>query len=159
MNPPPAWLPAILELSPWTLARYDELYAIFEHDLKFGRPVYDGKEVWFFPEMDDGKETVFWHLTSREDHPTKERNFDFRRSERLPWVRPMLDHAAAPEILAWDYQEDDGSIRTYVWLRDWDFLVLMKKMRNGSRRLITSYWIDYPNKRTKLHKKYEARLI
>jgi len=48
---------------------------------------------------------------------------------------------------------------TYLWLKDFDFLVLMKKYRDGSRRLITSYFIDYPHKRRKLEKKYNKRIV
>ena len=54
--------------------------------------------------------------------------------------------------------EGDGSIDTYLWLRDFDFLVLMKKYREGRRRLITSYFIDYPHKRRKLEQKQRKRI-
>ncbi len=111
-----------------------------------------------FPEIEDGKEKIFWHLTTRKEKKTGERLPDLRRSERLPWVRPMLDQPERPEVLAWDYEEGDGDINTYVWLGKYDFLILLKKYPDTTRRLITSYWLEYENTKTKLRKKYEKRI-
>ena len=83
---------------------------------------------------------------------------DLRRSARLPWVRPMMDNCNQPEILAWDYEEGDRTIKTYVWLKGQDFLVLMKKYKDGSRRLITSYYVDQPHTRRSLLKKHGKRI-
>jgi len=154
----PVWLPEMLPVNPWTSDTYEKLYQLFCRDLKDTRPTYCGSEVWFFLDMDDGKEEIFWHLTSRDDKRTGERLPDLRRSERLPWVRPMLDQPDQPEILDWDHEEGDGAIKTYVWLKDHDFVVIMKKMRNGSRRLITSFWIEYDNTRRKMQRKYDRRI-
>ena len=70
----------------------------------------------------------------------------------------MLDNLGQPEILDWDYQEGDGSVHTYVWLENFDYLIVMKKYPNGQRRLITAYYVDYENTRRKLRKKYEKRI-
>lgn len=136
----------------------EALYAIFRHDFVDNPAGYRGYGVWFFPEKDRGKENIFWHLVEREDKATGERFPDFRRSERLPWARPMLDNLGQPEILDWDYEEGDKSIHTYVWLKDFDYLIVMKKYPNGQRRLITAYYVDYENTRRKLQKKYEKRI-
>lgn len=154
----PAWLPDLFPVNPWTASTYESLYQLFCYDLKNSQPTYRGCKVWFFPEMDDGKEKVFWHLTSRDDKASGERLPDMRRSERLPWVRPMLDQPDQPEILDWDHDEGDGSIKSYVWLKNRDFVVIMKKYKDGGRRLITSFWIEYDNTRRKMQKKYERRL-
>jgi len=70
----------------------------------------------------------------------------------------MIDNSSKPEILAWDFLESDHTIKTYIWLNDLDFLVLMKKYPDGGRRLITSYFVDFPHKRRKLQKKFQDRL-
>jgi hypothetical protein len=154
----PIWLPQMMDLSSWTNECFDVLYDVFERDFVNSPASYRGNKVWFFPETEAGKPSIFWHLTSREDKATGERLPDFRRAERLPWSRPMLDNAEDPAILAWDYQEDDGAIKTYVWLRDHDFVVIMKKMADKSRRLITSFWLEYGNTKRKMMKKYENRI-
>lgn len=137
----------------------DALYAIFHRDFVASRPRYDGHEVWFFPEKDRGKELIFWHLVEREDPPRSGNRLpDFRRAERLPWARGMLDHPTDPVIKAWDYEEDAGDVRTYVWLEAFDYVVVMKRYRDGRRRLITAYWIDYESKRRTLQGKFRKRL-
>lgn len=73
MNGPPPWLPPMAVVNPWTNATYETLYSIFKKDFKDSQPVYNGKAVWFFPELDSGKEVVFWHMTSRVDQETGER--------------------------------------------------------------------------------------
>ena len=70
----------------------------------------------------------------------------------------ILENPDKPEVLAWDNKEGDGSIKTYLWLKSFNFLVLMKKYRDGRRRLITSYYVNYPHKRRNLEKKYKRRI-
>lgn len=154
----PDWMPEMFSANPWTVDTYDLLYKVFQKDFIESKPCYRSYTVWFFPEKEDGKEVVFWHLTSRKDNNTGERLPDLRRSERLPWARPMIDNPDKPEVLDWDYEEDDGTVKTYVWLKDYDYLVILKKYRNGDRRLITSFWIEYQNFRDKLVMKYEQRI-
>jgi hypothetical protein len=162
------------QVNPWTTDTYKALYAIFRRDFVDSRPYYRGSEVWHFPEKDDGKEVLFWHLTTREHKPEpvprRMRRYaasisrpsgrypDLRRCERLPWVRPMIENSLQPEVLAWDYREGDGDIHTYVWLKDRDFVVIMKKYRNGRRRLITSFYVDEDYKRRDFERKYAERI-
>lgn len=157
MRSKPDWLPKMYPVNPWTEKTHELLYEIFQKDFVNTQPQYRGYVVWFFPEKEDGKEVVFWHLTSREDNAVGERIPDLRRSERLPWARPMLDNPDKPEVLDWDYEKGDGSIKTYVWLKDYDYLVVLKKYKDGRRRLLTSFWIEYQNFRDKLEKKYKQR--
>ncbi len=82
---------------------------------------------------------------------------DLRRSERLPWVRPMIENSRQPEVIAWDYLEGDGNTHTYIWLEDHDFVVIMKKYPDGRRRLITSFYVDKDRKRQGLGRKYANR--
>lgn len=154
----PVWLPEMFPINPWTEQTFNLLYEIFRRDFKDSQPTYRGITVWFFPEKDAGKELIFWHLTTRDDKESGERLIDFRRSERLPWARPMLVNADAPEVLDWDYEEGDGTIQTYVWLKDFDYLMILKKYPDGGRRLVTSFWIEYSNMRRKLEKKCNRRI-
>jgi hypothetical protein len=51
-----------------------------------------------------------------------------------------------------------GDVHTYVWLEHFDYVIVMKRYRDGRRRLITAYWVDYESKRRALLKKYSTRL-
>jgi len=151
----PDWLPEMLLLNPWT---ENILYEVFQNDFIHSQPRYRSYIVWIFPEKTDGKETVFWHLITREDIKTRKRLPDVMRSARLPWVRPLIEHPDESEIIDWDYLEGSGNIHTYVWLKEHDFVVIMKKYKDGRRRLVTAHYIDYPNKKRKLASKYEKRI-
>jgi len=154
----PDWLPDIFQVSSWQDDTFDLLYEIFQKDFITSQPFFRGINVWSFPEKEDGREKIFWHLTSRKDPTTGERLPDLRRSELLPWVRSMIEHPDEPEVLTWNYEEGDKDIHTYIWLHQFDFVVIMKKYPDGRRRLITSFWIEYPRKKRELRKKYEERI-
>jgi len=172
----PDWLPDIFCIDPWTQSTYDMLYEIFCRDIRDHNLRYLGNTVWIFPEIEDGKEKIFWHLTTRFVKkiriPRRKKKFyhesqmyidegrypDLRRCERLPWVRPMIEKAADPKVLAWDYEEGNLTIKTYVWLRDDDFVVILKKYSNNKRRLITSFYVNKSYKRKDFERKYADRI-
>lgn len=172
----PEWLPEKAIVNPWTHSTYDMLYAIFCLDIRDYDLRYIGNDVWIFPDTEDGKERIFWHLTTRdvkrEKIPRRKRKFypggkkeaeterlpDLRRCERLPWVKPLIEHASEPDVLAWDYEEGDRTIKTYVWIKDYDFVVIMKRYPNRKRRLITSFYVDKTYKREDFERKYASRI-
>ena len=155
---PPAWLPPMFAVSLWTATTFDALYAVFKTDFLDSAVSYGPHRVWIFPDQERGKEKIFWHLTEKEDKQLNARFADPRRAERLPWSRPMLDNIADPQVMHWDYEEGDKTIKTYVWLKDFDFVIVLKRMPDLSRRLITSFYVDYANKKRDLERKYKQRL-
>lgn len=172
----PDWLPEQATVNPWTAGTYGLLYAIFCRDIRDYDLRYDGNAVWIFREMEDGKEKVFWHLTSRnakrQKIPRRKQRFyprgqqyieaerlpDLRRCERLPWIRPLIENPSKAAVLAWDYEEGDQTTKTYVWLKDRDFVVIMKKYPDGRRRLITSFYVDKASTRKDFERKYAGRI-
>lgn len=173
----PDWLPELLTVDPWTASTYDMLYGVFCRDIRNGRLTYDGNDIWFFPDKSDGKEEIFWHLTTRENKPQRiprrkqrhyprgqthepekaERYPDLRRSERLNWVKPLTEHTAEPDVLSWDYAEGNGTIKTYVWIKGHDFVVIMKKYPDGGRRLVTSFYVDSEYTKQDFERKHANR--
>ena len=172
----PDWLPEMARVDPWTEATYAMLYMIFCRDIRDAELRYQGREVWFFKEMDGGKEALFWHLTTRKNKvepiPRRKKNVfsvdqvtaeqerlpDLRRCERLPWVKPLIEHGNDPDVLAWDYEEGDRTIKTYVWIQAYDFVVIMKRFPNGTRRLITSFYVDNRYTKADFERKYADRI-
>lgn len=154
----PQWLPELFSVHPWTDSTYSDLHHIFVRDFIDSQPLYQEQAIWFFPEVEDGKHVIFWHLTTKDDELTGQRLPDLRRCERLPWVRPILCNSPCPKILDWDYEEGDGTTKTYVWLKEHDFVVILKKYPNGSRRLITSFWVEHPHTKRRLIDKYNHRI-
>ena len=154
----PDWLPPMTIVNPWKENTYDVLYIVFLSDFVKTKPKYQGFEVWCFPELEDGKIQVFWHLTSRKDKETNDRLPDLRRAERLPWARPIMEHPQDSEVLAWDYEEGNKDIHSYVWLKNHDYVVVLKKYKDGRRRLITAYWIEFDHNRKDLLRKYNQKV-
>lgn len=172
----PDWLPDIVSVDPWTEGTYDMLYQIFCRDIRDYDLRYFGNKVWIFQDIEDGKEKIFWHLTTRSARaikiPRRKRKFypagqtyidedrypDLRRCERLPWIKALIEKAREPGLITWDYEEGDGTIKTYVWLKELDFAVIMKKYPDNKRRLITSFYIDKNFKRKDFERKYENRV-
>lgn len=157
MSPLPSWLPIMFNVNPWTSDTFEDLYTIFRTDFIIYPVNYKGYNVWFYQDMEDGKEIIFWHLTTRLDTTTGDRLPDLPRCERLPWARPIISNCNNQEILSWDYIEGDGTIHTYVWLNNHDYVVVMKKYADDRRRLITAFWVEYPNTKRKLLKKFKQR--
>ena len=173
----PDWLPEMFCVDPWGHNTYDHLYRVFCDAIRDVPLRYEGNRVWFFPEKEDGREAIFWHLTTRKQRtgsvPRRKRKFerrgnlrdgsterlpDFRRCERLPWVNPLIHHPADPNVLAWDYKEGDGTIKTYAWIKTESFVVVMKRYQDMSRRLVTSFYVDKDYTRQDFERKYAGRL-
>lgn len=160
----PDWVPGMVPVDPWRSNTYDILYEVFTRDLLNRRLTYLGFHVWFYPHSDeDGRKEIFWHLTTRTDRREAPpvRFPDLRRSERLSWVRSLIERCRCPvgDVLDWDHLEGDGAIKTYVWLQNHDFVVIMKKLGDGQRRLITSYHLDGESQRVKMLKKWNRRIV
>ena len=87
---------------------------------------------------------------------------DPRRAERLPWCRPTIEHCSDPEVRIWDYREGNGRIRTYVWLQNYDYVVVLEKrsLRGGRSIafLITAFYVSGGQSRSGLAKKYQRKV-
>ncbi len=159
----PDWLPDMVPVSgEWDkiLAR---LYAIFDVDFKKCRPFLHKMPVWWDQRIEKGDkyEEGFWHLISRDDWQTKERLFDPRRAERMPWCCPILLHAGDAAVKLWDYQEGKR-VRTYVWLEDHDYVIVLEKRRQNRGEvafLITAYYVDGPSTKRSFERKYAQRKV
>ena len=159
MSPRPIWLPEIIECGgKWeeTLAR---LYAVFERDFVHGRPHLRDRKILWDQRVSPGESYSegFWHLISRSEPESGDRIPEFRRSERLCWCRPMLDNTEEPEIKLWD-AFTSGKLRTYLWLEDEDFVLVLEKKGPKKAFLITAYHLDGESSRRKLRNSYANRV-
>lgn len=169
------WIPDPIEVLPWDDRTYDMLYEVFCNSIRDAVLNYYGSEIWFYrDQLDDNRETLFWHLTTRKPRkvPRRKEKFlrkgtlksnsirfpDPRRCERLCWVNPIICNCHKDDVLDWNYLEGDGSTKTYLWLRKYSFVVILKYTGNNRRRLITSYYVDCDNTRISFEEKYEKRI-
>ena len=91
--------------SEWA-AFVDKYYAMFKQDLVDPpKPVFQGKPVLvsrFIGPNDEGKESAFWHLITRE-HKDGGRDPDPDRAERINWIRFLIENYQ--HFKTWKYLE------------------------------------------------------
>lgn len=158
----PDWLPEILTFESfngeWNVY-CEKLYEIFKNDFIDSKPVFKGTPLSLKRHpMIDNKEYTFWHITS-EDNGKKvenERIPDFRRCERLVWIKPIIENSEDIIIKFWE-NDSRGELRYCLWLESYEYLVVLGK-RNGYILLVTAYPVIRAHTKRKLEKEYQAYL-
>jgi len=153
----PAWLPDQFFITGDWDRDIQNLYDIFEADFKRRRCDFNGTRVIFDNRVLEGAfEEGFWHLVTQKDQRSCERLFDGRRAECLPWCRAIIVNSSDPAVTAWEWREGNGKIRTYLWLEEADYVVILQR-RGRAYFLITAYHVDGDSTRRRLKAKYEGR--
>jgi hypothetical protein len=162
MNNPPAWLPDMITVDGVWEAIVGRLYAIFVTDIKNGKPYLNTAPVWWDRRILEGEEYEegFWHLISKHYDDANDRLPDFRRAERLPWCRACIDNFNDENIMFWDYKFTRRQTDTYIWLREFDYVIVFRKrnLRVGTVYFLkTAYYVEGNATRRRLRKSYEKR--
>lgn len=154
----PSWLPAPLTYTGNWDDFLRETYSVFENDFKsYPRPTFTGLAIFHDKRViDSDKEEGFWHLASRIDRKTGQRLPDKERMQRIPWVKAIIENAHDESVTVFDYLEGSRKTRTYLWLRNQDYVVILEKKRNVAL-LVTAYIIDNDYTRRKLERKSQAK--
>ncbi|MBW1668869.1 MAG: hypothetical protein JRJ66_12610 [Deltaproteobacteria bacterium] len=160
MREKPVWLPAMVQTNGEWQHVLRRLYQIFENDFKNNRCLFRGSEIWWDKRILEGDdfEEGFWHLITKGG---EQRLFDPRRAERLPWCSAIINNANDGSVKVWDYKEKRGAIRTYLWLEDWDYAIILEKKQVGQRIVffvITAFHVDGESRRRSLRVKYSKRI-
>jgi hypothetical protein len=160
----PDWLPAIVSVSGEWEQVLVRLYSIFNRDFRQKGCRFGDRPVWWDRRKLEGSpyEEGFWHLITKTDRRLKERLLDPRRAERLPWCKPTIVNSNAPEVRVWSYKEAKGEIRTYLWLENWDYVIVLEERQLGGGRnvafLITAFHVGGESTRGSLRRKHESRI-
>jgi hypothetical protein len=156
------WLPPIAPVSGEWSKVVRALYKTFDRDFRKKGCRFEDRPVWWDrTKIGSPYEEGFWHLITKFDRVAGDRLLDPRRAERLPWCKPTVEHTGDPAVLVWDYEEGNGRRRTYVWLEDYDYVVLLDKKRVRKRDvafLVTAYHVGGSSTRAKLKRKHEERM-
>ena len=163
MTQKPDWLPDLISVDGIWEEVLTLLYKIFRNDFMEGKPYLGSLPVWWDSRILSGEKYVegFWHLISRNDKITKERLLDPRRAERLPWCRPTIQNKNSHEVRIFDFKEVKGKIRTYLWLEQWDYVVILEKRKQKVGTvafLITAFYVDGNSRKANLMAKYLKRI-
>ncbi|RLA80404.1 MAG: oxidoreductase [Epsilonproteobacteria bacterium] len=133
-------LPDIYEFhGDWT-TYVEELYEIYletivnDKTLKFENLPIRTR----FKPMTDGKGYGFWHIIS-DGEEEDERDIDFRRCERLPWVHYCIKNAKQPPApISW-WKNKRGSKTHIVILNEDNGFVIILEERKDYYLLKTAY--------------------
>jgi hypothetical protein len=129
------------------------VYGVFERDFKHYTPRYEGRPVTHDSRIEDGKEAAFWHIISRNDPRTGNRELNIRRCERITWVRPLIEHPVDQAVSTWRSERKKpnkkSQTRVYRWLEDHDYIVVMAE-RPRQMVLVTAFCTDIRSEREKL---------
>ena len=156
----PYFLKPILSLDMEISEIIPFLYSIFENDFKKNTVCYKNIKVIHNPKIEldgQGKEEGFWHVISK-DNNVNNRLIDYPRAKRLHWAKPLMEEGINPEIKIWEYQEGnkDKNIITYIWLENYDYIVILQKNKEYFY-WISAFYVEKWNKR-ELYNKYQKRL-
>ncbi len=152
----PAWLPDLILLQDFSgdWSKFmDAIYQIFRGDFILTKPKFRGgaiKTKWH--PIVDGREATFWHVI-QTGKVENERTPDLRRCERVPWIRPVIEHEKEPSIKVWENKRKQEK-RICLWLEDYEYLVVLAK-RKGYILLWTAYPVTDNQRKRKLQKEYE----
>ncbi|MDC5133985.1 hypothetical protein OHW36_16360 [Acinetobacter baumannii] len=116
-------------------------------------------------ELEDGKQKVFWHLTTRTDSVWQqngkqkvkvvERYPDLKRATRICWIKEIIENYTDDHIKYFYSKHHTGKIRLYLWAYDHDFLVILQKLGRSESILVTSFYITHDGKRDELDEQYQ----
>ena len=159
----PEWLPELVSLSGSVPEIFERLYDVFKRDFKYGRPMFRGLPVWWDRRCLDGdpREEGFWHIITKDDEAAGGRILDAPRARRLAWARAVIDNAHTDDVAAFEYEESRGRVRTYLWVKSGDYVVILEKKSRSQRDiyfLTTAFSLDGPSRRRAMEKKFQNRL-
>ena len=118
----------------------------------------DQPEKLVINELSQGKVEGFWHVITRDDSTKENRLIDYRRAERLPWSKPLMEYPYHDEIKFFFYDEGDSrkGVRHYIWLVGHKYVVILQR-KKSHYIWITAFYVE-KWKHKDLIKKYENRI-
>jgi len=165
-----SWLPDTLDTDGEWPDTLNNLYKIFCDDFKNTSLTYNGLPIgWQRDKIDDDKDEGFWHLITNDEitiSGKKDRIPDYDRAKRLPWCKAIINNANEEEVIVFEYLEgktknNKPKIRTYLWLKDWDFVVILAKNMRPIQHyyLVTAFYLNHKSSKRNISKKYQNRIV
>ena len=112
-------------------------------------------------------QTLFRHLTTREDKDEKgrklgTRSFEMARSVRLHWIRHHIDELGRDHVEVFSYKDRINRkdiIRTYIYDMGQQYVIILELQRSGTDYyLLTAYHLNEPEGKKQIEKKRKKKL-
>ncbi len=149
--------------------RHQSLQGVFKRDVENNTNFkFEGKQIR--PTKKDGEspmETLFKHLTTREDKDEKgkkleTRSFEITRSIRLHWIRHHIEELKKDNVEVFSYEDRINRkdiIRTYIYDIDQEYVIILEPQKSGTDYyLLTAYHLNEPGGKKQIEKKRKKKL-
>lgn len=124
----PKWLPSRINTNGVWEKILNNLYKVFDNDFIIKKCFFDTYKIIFDNRrIDSPYEEGFWHLISKFNYASNQREPDFPRAQKLPWCKPTIENHSESIVKCWDYEEENKRIKTYIWLENYDYIVIIEK--------------------------------
>ena len=158
------WLPKLEyydSSQPW-IDYEDSLYSIFKSDFIDSPPEFEGKKIRirFYPK-ENNKEEAFYHVTCQDYLKDGDRVPDFRRCERIRWIRAFIENygcdpskcTGCDGIKVWEKPYKNKQ-RIHLLFEEERYLVVLER-RESYVLLITAFYIEEDHTLKKKVKEYQ----
>ena len=147
------WLPQRVFFEDYNndWAKYEEeLYKIFVNDFITTRPMFESKQVNIRKKpIEHGKEEAFFHVTCKDYFKNRERVPDFRRCERIKWVKSFIENYQCDPtqcykcygVKVWS-EPYKSKTRVHLFLEEEKYMVVLER-RNRYYLLITAFYLEH----------------
>lgn len=143
--------------------KYEEaLYSIFKNDFIDSKPFFKDKQVNIRRHpIEYGKEEAFFHITCQDYEKEGNRVPDFRRCERIRWVRAFIENyncklpfcEMCEGVKVWSEPYKNNS-RIHILLEEEKYMVVIE-CRKSYYLLVTAFYFDHEHTLKKKLKRYE----
>lgn len=152
-----AWLPDLVVLdgfaNDWPSC-CQRLYGEFHRDFIASQPEFRGKRVGVSrSRILEGREAAFHHCVTEGDELEERRGPDYRRCQRLRWIRKLIEAVGTDRVRWW--REKQGSRRrAYVALPDFSYVVVLEELKSHCV-LVTAFPVDRDHSRRNNARRHE----
>ncbi|WP_372756038.1 hypothetical protein [Labilibaculum sp.] len=164
--------PQLLELAHFNeYERRVSLMEIFRRDIEDNETfAFRNKKVR--PTKKEGEpsmQTLFHHLTTRNDEDEKgrklkSRSFEMHRSLRLHWIKYHIEEMKKENVQIFSYEDRDqvnrkDVIRTYIFDKNENYVIVLEPQRSKTDYyLLTAYYINEKKGQKQMKQKYKNKL-
>lgn len=136
---PFSFLPPVIKNNGDWNAFIDTAHQIYQNDLIVDPPTFLGKPVVVDNRMLDGKYMEgFWHAVQRDMRGDGERYPDFRRVERVSWIKPLIQNHTAEGVEYRRGPDNKREIRHHILVPSKNYVVILGEKKRATF-LVTAY--------------------
>lgn len=122
------------------------LYDIFKNDFTRNPIIIGTVQLGFNNRISrhplfKGKPEGFEHICTRESKYSLKRNFDPERTNKIHWIKPVINNALDSRVKYFERLHYNGQNQRYFWFKDKDYVVIIREITT-SLQLVTAFKVD-----------------